>query len=48
MHAKEHEKKNKSHDKKHEEKKEKRKIAHVFKGNHQKERESCSKEYKNI
>ena len=31
----------------HEEKKEeKRKIAHTFKGNHQKERESCSKEYK--
>jgi len=25
---------------------EKRKIAHTFKGTHQKERESCSKEYK--
>jgi len=40
-------KKYKSHAKTHEEKKEeKRKIAHTFKGNHQKERESCSKEYK--
>ena len=27
-------------------KKKERKVAHTFKGNHQKERESCSKEYK--
>jgi hypothetical protein len=44
MHAKEHEKNPMLKSMK----KKKRKIAHTFKGNHQNDRESCSKEYKNI